>query len=200
MSGARLKKTLSWSAGLVYQDEFYVNHYEAAVSLVTVSRDSDQQNIAYERIKFWTQRVMDGAIFLAHDDARLSVWQDTGARIIVLPDEPVDQIIGIMLYLKLNLIMENRMVITDIEISSLVGDHTSYLHSHGEGLGEGLEKSGWWTDPRPVWSDVVVKKTSGKIVSLSKSMEWSEHGLAWDMPAPSNDTVVFARFPKNEDQ
>ena len=200
MSGARLKKTLSWSAGLVYQDEFYINHYDAVINLVTVSPDSDQQNIAYERTKFWVQHVLDSAIFLAHDDPQLSVWQGTGARIIVLPDEPVDQIIGIMLYLKLNLIMENRMVVTDIEISSAVGDHTSYLHSHGEGVGTGLSQSGWWTDPRPVWSDAEIQTSNGNIVNLAKIMEWSEYDLAWDTPKQSSDTVVFARFPKNDDK
>jgi len=200
MSGARLKKTLSWYSGLVYQDQFYINHYDAEINLTTVSLSSEEQNIAYERIKFWTQYIMDGAIFIAHDDVRLPQWQDTNTRIMVLPDEPVDQIIGIMLYLKLNSIMENRMVVTDISISSVVGDNTGYLHSHGEGLGKGLEQNGWWTDSRPVWSDTTTKKTPGKIVNLAKSMEWSEHELAWDTPNQSHDTVVFAQFPKNEDK
>jgi hypothetical protein len=200
MSNARIKKTLEWGSALVYGDEFYVNRYTAKVYIVTVSDDSDQQNIAYERMKLWTHRVLDSSVLIAHDDPALKVWQATGARVIVLPEEPVDQIIGIMLYLKLNSIMENRMVVSDIEISSTVGDDTGYLHNHNEGVGQAMGESGWWVDPRPSWYLEKSRNSRGKVVNLDRIPEWSDYGLEWEDSIDKKDTVVFANFNKDADQ
>ena len=201
MSNARLKKTLHWQSGLVYNGDFYINQYAASVSIITVSDNHEQQNIAYERTKLWINRVMDDGILISHDDPTLDAWRSTGARIIVLPEEPVDQIIGIMLYLKLNSIMENRLVISEVELGSTVGDNTSYLHSHGESVGEALGQAGWWLDPRPTWYLDPHKISEDNVVNLSRGPEWGDFELEWENNShDKKNSVVFARFDRNEDQ
>lgn len=200
MSNARIKKNLEWQSALVFEGEFYINHYTATVNIITVSDDTDQQNIAYERIKLWVNRVLDSSILIDQDDPALKIWQSTGARVIALPEEPVDQIIGIMLYLKLNSIMENRMVISDVEISSTVGDHTGYLHNYNESVGQDLIQPGWWLDSRPLWHLENSRKSRGKVVNLDRIPEWSDYGLEWEDSIDKKDTVVFANFNKDADQ
>ncbi len=204
MSNVRIKKSLGWKSGLVYDSQFYANQYQADISMLVVSDNTDEQNIAYDRVKSWIKYVLEDSVIITHTDSKLRAWQNTGARVIVLPEEPVDQIMGIMLYLKLNSIMENRMVVTDVELSSSIGDSTRYLHSHGEALGESLSQAGWWLDPSPAW--YTVKKNSrnpGKIVNLDRGPEWSDHDLSWEKDINQKDhadSVVFASFNRDENK
>ena len=175
-----------------------MNQYQLTVDLLTVSTDHSQQNVAYERMKYWIYEVMDQSILISQHSDVLESAIKLNDRVIALPSEPVDQIIGIMLYLKLNAVMENRMVVTDVEICSSQGDYTSYLHSTRENLGSDLVEDGWWSDPRPVW---VTQKSrdQGKVVSLDRGPDWKNHGLDWDeLEDQEKDSVVFANFKKDE--
>lgn len=197
---ARLKKSFGFYTGMAYQGQFLVNHWNVNLDLVTVSDDSSQQNVAYERMKYWVGRVLDDSILIGHADPALADFSRINGRLIVLPDEPVDQIVGIMLYLKLNAIMENRMIVAATEIWSTQGDHTSYIHMAGENLGPDLSLDGWWSDPRPIYS-LNRSRSTGNVVSLDRLAEWKDFGLEWE----SNDVepagnVVVAQFPRNEDQ
>lgn len=198
---ARLSKTFGFYTGLVYEGRFMVNHHTVDLKLLTVSDSNDEQNTAYERMKYWVHHVLDDSILIGQEDPDLDKWLATNSRLLVLPDDPCDQIVGIMLYLKLNAIMENRMVVTDTEIWSNQGDQMSYLHTVGENIGPNLGQDGWWVDPRPVWSTVKAKD-QGKVINLDRATEWKDFNLGWQSQDESkkNDSVVFADFGKNEDQ
>lgn len=197
---ARLRKSFGWYSGIVYQGRFMVNHFNVELDLLTVSESASEQNTAYERMKYFMQYVMDDSILIASDDELLDQYLATKARVIVLPDEPVDQIVGIMLYLKLNAIMENRMVVSRTETWSTQGDQTSYIHVSGENVGPNLGQDGWWVDSRPVCS-IIRGREDGKVVNLSRTAEWRDYGLGWDGETESvSNSVVFARFNKDADQ
>lgn len=196
----RLKKTFGWHTGLVYQGKFLVNHYSIECSMLTVTNDNKEQNIAYDRMKYWMYGCMDDAILISENDPVLAQYQALDQRLIVFPDEPVDQIVGIMLYLKLNAIMENRMVVTDVEIWSKHGDNMSYMHSAGESVGDKLCHDGWWSDSRPIWTTSRRGDNQVKVVSLDRLSEWSDHDLGWDYQDNDSNTVVFAKFNKDENK
>lgn len=198
---ARLRKSFGWYSGMVYQGRFMVNHFNCQLDLLTVSESASEQNTAYERMKYFMHSIMDDSLLIAQDDPMLNQYFETGARLIVLPDEPVDQIIGIMLYLKLNAIMENRLVVTRTETWSTQGDQTSYIHVAGENVGPNLGQDGWWVDNRPVWSSAR-PKINGKIVNLERLADWKDHDLTWEsgIDKDRTDSVVFAKFDKNENQ
>lgn len=197
---ARLKKSFGFYSGLVLDGRFMVNHYNVEFCLLTISDSHLQQNIAYERMKYCMHRVFDDSLFIADNDKMLKNYLDTGARCLVLPDEPVDQIIGIMLYLKLNAIMESRMVVTDVEIWSTQGDSTSYLHSSGENVGLALSNDGWWADSRPVWS-ATRPKDDGKVISLDRAAEWQDFGLGWETDeSERHGNVLMAKFGPDENK
>ena len=197
----RLRTILGWNSGLVHGDRFCVNQYQAQIDMITVTADNHEQNIAYERVKHMTHHIFEDAILISRDHDKLTQYQHTGARVIVLPDEPVDQIMGMMLYLKFNAVMENRMVVTDVEISSVQGDNMGYLHSHGENLSTGLSQDGWWVDAGPTWYDMPTIHTQDKVVSLNARPEWTDHGLAWtDATDKQSNSVVFANFGRDADK
>ena len=195
----RLKKTFGWYSGLVMQDRFLINHYTTELTMLTVSENLTEQNIAYERAKYWFDEVLDGAVFANEHHPEIHRWRETSARVMALPDDPVDQLIGIMLCSKLNAVMEDRIVVTDVEIWSRAGDGMSYLHSWKENTGP-LSDSGWWDDHRPIWT-LTRAVNQDKVVSLDLGNDWKQHDLDWDHePQETKDTVVFAKFDRDADQ
>jgi len=194
----RLKKTFTWYGAVVHDDQFIINHYTAEISMITVTSNNEEQNIAYERIKMFIGDIIDGSVMISQDNPDLESYQKIGTKVLILPDEPIDQIVGMMLYLKLNAVMENRMVVTDVELWSRAGDSMKYLHSVNESLGP-LEQDGWWVDPRPCYSNSI-EKAVGKIVNLARIPEWKDHGLDWGDTTSAKDSVVFADFRKDENE
>jgi hypothetical protein len=196
---ARIKKQFSFSAGLVYQGHFIINHYTVTMALTVKSNDFYQQNIAYERMKYWMQEIMSDAILISEKDAKLKQYSALDTVVIALPQDPVDQLVGIMLYSKINAVMEDRIEIDELEIVSSQGDDTVYLYGAAEIIASGVTVSDWWFDARPNVTPAKVKP-NGKVVNLTRTPEWDELGLAWDTESDTNSTVVFANFGANENK
>ncbi len=195
----RLKKTLHWSNVLIYDDDFVINHYTAEVSMITVTADHAQQNIAYDRAKAFVQDILQNSIMISAEHTESAAWKKTAARVIELPADPVDQVIGIMLYTKLNAIMEDRIIVTDIEISSMLGEEMKYLHNAQESLGP-MSQSGWWSDHRPIWTDQRSGRNKDNVVSMRKHLDWKHYGLDWPASDDTKDdgNILFAEFSRNE--
>ena len=196
----KLKKSFRFCTGIVYNNEFAINVYDVTLHMTTVSMSPEQQNIAYDRISYWVNEVLQDSVLISGDSKVLDAYKATRQRLIVFPHDPVDQIVGTMLYLKLNAITEDRLVVTGVELGSSYGDDVIYLHYDGEEIGP-LSGTGWWTDSRPLWADTKKRKTVNKVISMDRMPEWSDLGLSWDdLPAQEDNTVVFADFPKNENK
>jgi len=182
----RLKRSFDFYAGMVYDQEFSVNRYTLTVSMTTQTSDVDMHNIAYERIKYWINYVLHNSVLISESDPTLEKWLATEQRILILPDQPVDQLVGIMLYLKLTAIIEQQFLISEVEISSDDGDEMIYLHGADESLGP-MDANGWWNDPKPNWITNPRKKSStGKVIKLTRIPEWKELELDFVM---NNDNV-----------
>ena len=198
----RLKHDFPFTAGIYHGGNFYMNNYTLRVLMATVSENPDDQTTAFERLKYFIYTCMESTIFIdAAETEQCNQYVQAGLHITTMPGVPVDQLIGIMLYHKLNAVMENRMIVTDVEISSVQGDNMGYLHSHNENLSAGLSLDGWWVDAGPTWYDVPVTPKRDKVVSLNSRPEWAEHGLAWtDVTDKESNSVVFADFGRDADK
>lgn len=200
MSHVSLRRRFEFATGLVYENHFQINIYSVMLGMITVSEDNEEQNIAYERIKYWINHILNGSVLISENSEKLTAYQTTGQRLIIMPEEPVDQLVGIMLYLKLNVLMENRMVITDVEISSEIGEDMIYTHKTSENIGP-FYSDGWWVDPRPVWADSRKKQSKSKVIEMERMPEWGDLDLDWHKDQNrENSTVVFADFNRNEDK
>jgi hypothetical protein len=114
-----------------------------------------------------------------------------------MPGDPVDQLVGIMLYYKLNAITEDRMIIVETELSSTHGENMTYIHSDYENT-IGYEQPDWWVTPDLTHSDVV-PQDSEKVVAISQNTAWRDVELAWpDEPTvdATGNIVVFADFKR----
>lgn len=196
----RLKKIFVFYCGVLYKDEWYINEYNLSVDMLTVTENPREQNVAYERIKYWIYDVLAHSTLACYNSERLEAYQKTGQRILVLPDEPVDQIVGMMIYLKLNSICENKIVITDIDLSSTEGESVIFKHTAGENLGP-FNEDNWWVDSRPCWFDPKTKRRKdNNVIALDKVPEWHELNLDWDSEDEQESVVLLADFKKDDSE
>ena len=196
----RLKCDMHFSAAVYYDDQFRINHYTLGLWMTTNDADSASQNIAFERIKYFVNQELDSTVFINQaNEEQCKRFVAAGLNVTTLPTEPVDQIVGIMLYYKLNAIMEQSMIIVETELSSLLGDSIVYLHSESENVPD-IVQPDWWTSADLVHCDLDFLQHD-KIVNMPQATVWRDLDLAWPENTVNTETgniVVFADFKNNE--
>jgi hypothetical protein len=195
----RLQYDLDFLAGIYYEDRLQMNQYTISLNLLTKTKDSVSTNIALDRVKAFVHGALESTVFINQANMeRAEFMQMMGINVTTLPEEPVDQIIGMMLYYKLNAVMEDRMVVTGLDLSSTLGDGVWYQHDEEDVPGP-FGAEGWWHQANMQHETIERDPEPGNIVKVM-STGWYELNLEWpeNIVPPSANTVVFANFPKNE--
>jgi len=195
----RLQYNLEFLAGIYYDDHLQMNAYSVGLNLLTKTTDPISTNIAMDRLKAFVFSELEHTVFINHKlKERAEMMSVLGINVTTLPEEPVDQIIGMMLYHKLNAIMEDRMVITQLDISSALGDNVTYMHDEEDSSGPFVQP-GWWRESTVQHDTLDIEEAVDNIVKVVPSA-WIEYGLVWpeESDMPTANTVVYANFPKNE--
>lgn len=197
---ARLNYSFGFIAGVFYEGMLRMNNYHVKLWMTTHSLDPDSHNVAFDRLKYFGEEILCHSVFVNEDDKEsCQKLIEAGAKIMTLPEEPVDQVVGIMMFCKLNAIMERRIVIDEIEIASDLGGHMVYLHNAHENIGP-LENAGWWHLADLSHNNVEVDRGT-KIMNINRVIGWREVDLDWPTDEPPKDTgntIVFADFNRND--
>jgi len=201
----RLRYNISFPAAAWFDGELMMTNYTLALNLLTLTMDPQDQNIALERIKFFLLNELHSTIFINQtDDERAEIFTDVGLNVTTLPEEPVDQVVGIMLFYKLNAIMEGRMKITELVMSSEAGDSIEYFHSENEHT-DLFPEAGWWHEPTLCHSNVDLSDDDDEaenVVDLNADDDWREQDLGWAQAEVTQDLgqVVFANFNQSSNE
>jgi hypothetical protein len=195
----RLQYDLEFLAGIYYNNCLQLNNYEVSINLLTKTTDSASTNIAMERLKAFVHSILTSTVFINQaNQERAEFLQMIGCNVTTLPEEPVDQIVGMMLYYKLNAIMEDRMVINSLDIASRLGDGVWYQHDAEDSAGP-FATDGWWHKSSTQHETIESEKAPGNVVKVI-STGWHEMVLEWpeNTLPPGDNTVVYGKFPRNE--
>lgn len=172
------------------------NRYRVSVYFVTTTDDFYEVNVAMDRVRVMIDREFSQSVFVCdrHRDAAVAL-KDLGADITLLPEEPLDQVIGIMLYCKLTAVMEQRMEITQLDLASDAGDNVWYQHYQDDAQGP-FAADGWWNQPGPGRGSVMLEQP--QIVPAGAG-SWEPYGLTWASTAAApTATVVYGKFGSDE--
>ena len=194
----RLEFTTGFLAGVYWQNSLLLNSYLVHCDMITATSDNLEQNIALERLKYVLYQRMQNSVFIdSQEKAAIKRLTTAGVRVIPLPEKPVDQVVGMMLYCKLDAVMNGRIQMAQLKLSSELGDNVTYLQSNMESLGP-FAATGWWNDSDPIFADPATR--SEKIVSLNQSDTWTGLNLNWGAPPDSDQenarVVVFKKDDK----
>lgn len=200
---ARIHRSFDFHAGVYFDGDFYMNSYDVDITFNVESESIQEQNIALERVKYFLQDCLEHSIFIYEkEDQAINKYLDADLKVCTLPEQPYDQVVGIMLLVKLNAIAEGRLVPTDISIGSRMSDGVSCLHSLEEDTGP-FKQRGWWNDSSTKINNHIQKSKNKKILKITKyKAEWNDLYLAWpsDENTDSGAEIVFASFDSKTDK
>ena len=176
----RIEKDFFFLCAVHFENEFYVNSYEVALSMLVETDSSREQQVAMNRIMYFIENVLQNSILVnSKDTASIKKYTKAGIRVCELPEQPYDQIMSMVLLLKLNAIMEGRIKITDMILGSSMSEGVKYniVAEIAEGVYSGNH---WWNKPCTCMkqhdSD---NKNDDKVVKLFDDSKWSEVNLSW---------------------
>ena len=196
----RLEQTLHFTAGVHWHGRLIMNGYRLTVYMITNVREAELTSTAFERLKYFINEEIDSTIFInSEEQEACRLYTAAGINITTLPLDPVDQIVGVMLFHKLNAIMEGRITVMETELSSHLGDNIVYLHSENE-TAEDIKMPSWWTNPDLTHHDLEYQD-GDQVFSLypGQYSRWAELGLGWpDQEIKETGNIVFADFGKDE--
>lgn len=195
---ARIHRSFDFHAGVYIDGEFYMNAYDVDMTFSVETDSIYEQNIALERIKYFLHDCLEHSIFIDENEHdMIEKYNDANLRVCSLPEEPYDQIIGIMLLIKFGAIAEGRLVPSDISITSRMSDGVSCLHDAEEDTGP-FNGKGWWYESSTVFNNY--KPKNKKVLKLAKTKtDWAELELGWEESedeTTESAEIVFHSFDK----
>jgi len=198
----RLRYEMTFTAGIYYAQQMKMNNYDLIIHFSTNTESVEDHNIALERIKYFVDEILDSTIFIQQGRTeQLKLFSDAGCKVTTLPEEPVDQIVGMMLYTKFDAITEDYLKIVEIELASSLGGNVYYKHNLLESLGP-LEDPGWWSQNNLVHNDLSSINDDVKIYKIARDISWHDVDLHWttdETPEPTTTAeIVFGRFQRDE--
>jgi len=198
----RLEYDMSWNSCIWFENTLQTNRYQIELMMTTNTSDQDDQITCMNRMNHFIYEELNNTVFINEKDTeQIQLLSAAGIKITTLPEAPIDQIIGWVVFLKLNAILEDRMVITDIKIQSDLGDNIKYMHTLGESLGP-IGLTGWWADPSPVHSIIKSGASKKRVVKLNKGTSWKKLDMGWtgdNETLSTANTVLFAQFTSSTD-
>lgn len=192
-----LQYNIDFPGAIWYNGCLQLNAYSMVLQMVTASERPVIINVAMERIKAFVMSEMANVLFInaAHNN-EAEMFEALGANVCTLPDEPHDQVIGMMLFCKLNAVTEAQLIVTQLDISSSLGDEVWYQHGLDDALGP-FAHQGWWHS-RGCQKNNVSAAAEDNVVKVSAS-GWHEYDLEWpDVPGAQTSKVVKPDFKKHE--
>jgi hypothetical protein len=200
----RLRYNITFPAAVWFDDELMMTNYTLALNFLTQALDPQDQNIALERVKYFLLNELHSTVFINQAEVeRAEAFAEVGLNVTTLPEEPVDQVVSIMLYYKLNAIMEGRMKITELVMSSEAGDSIEYFHSETE-QSNLFPETGWWHDASLCHSNIELDDDEGaeNDASIDTNTEWEDQELSWAHAEVTTDLgqVVFANFGHSDNE
>ncbi len=175
----RIERDFCFQTGLYFENKFHVNVYDIAASMLVETDSIKEQNIAMDRAIHFLTEVLSNSILVhsANSDV-IKKYENVDLRVCELPQEPYDQIIAMVVLLKLNSIMENRLKITDLVIGSSLSDGVRFniVSEVAESTFSGKH---WWNSSCLA---ITNHRTDGidhdKVIKLFND-DWTGLGLSW---------------------
>ena len=195
--------TSHFIAGVWWDDHLIMSTYTATFKMITATDSPVDTNTALDRLKYIVEEYLPDSVFINETNTdQIELLQAAGIKTVAMPEEPVDQIIGMMLYSKISAVMDGRILLRSVMLSSTAGDDVIYEHDLSESTAP-FDETGWWTQPTPICEPEPKHNAETNLFVLSPTNPWRELGLEWIGDADEADTgnvLVFTEFRNDKDK
>lgn len=179
---------LEWSTTFLaiatHDGAIFPNAYSVQLAFVTQTSDNREQNVAFERMKFIFREMFSDGIFVSSTSPLLEpLFQLAPGKMVVLPEDAFDQIISMAILCKINAVMEGRIILEEVKLSSIAGDDVWYSFDIEDDMGMFAAvptKNKKFNKGKPWWhrSDIMTFDAKGKFEVAT----WEDVGLTWEEP------------------
>lgn len=148
-------------------------------SMVVETFDMLDQNIAIERMTYFISHTLEDCIFVNQEDKEaIEKYNNAGMRVVEVPEDPYDQILGLLIINKCNAIMEGRLHLSDIVFGSKLSNLIKFELTSEMAINEYPGKH-WWNDH--TLSTTTKSRKKDKIVKLfdQNTPDWATLELTW---------------------
>jgi len=174
----RLNYSISFSVINAFEDRIVPNIYQCDLSLLTNTEDPRCQNVAFDRMKYMIHEIIENSVFIKYNSDFIDYFKDLmPGKIVEMPEEPFDQIVGMVLFCKLNSIFEEMLIVEEVKISSKAGGNIIYNIDMEDSFTK-LESTDESTTPW--WLVSSIDTASFKVEEDEDEISWEEIGLSWE--------------------
>ena len=186
----RIERDFSFQAGVHFEGSFIMNVYNLTLAMEVETLSMVEQNIAMDRIIFFLEDTLANSVFVESTEKKaIEKYTQADIKVCTVPEEPYDQIITILLILKLNTITEGRLNITDIFLESELSDSVRFSYDIETARHNPFGNKGWWLEASTAMNDVEKTTKKEKIVRLIKHTDWANLGLDWEKKAKASEIL-----------
>jgi len=112
---------------IIVDGELFPNEYSVELHLTPHTADLKEQTAYFDRLKNLFEQVFANTVTTWREDKLYSVLRSNSTnRFIELPRPPYDQIMAAVCYCKANSILDSKIIINKIALSSWQGDGITY--------------------------------------------------------------------------
>jgi hypothetical protein len=186
---ATIERDFELLAGVHFDDSFLMNQYEFTLAIEVNTESIVEQNVAMDRMKYMVYEAFENCVFVSNTETDvINKYTNAGIKVCTVPQEPYDQIISLIIMLKLNAVCEGKLNVTDIVFTSRLSDEVRFNESIevAEATFGGAE---WWNSSTTCITTKQKSKRE-KIVKLVNN-EWNDLGLSWKDKKISAKEILF---------
>tara|TARA_A100001015_G_scaffold260808_1_gene305855 strand:+ start:2712 stop:3311 length:600 start_codon:yes stop_codon:yes gene_type:complete len=184
---------LEWSTNftstILLHDSVVPNTYQIKIKFNSSTDNINNQNRAFDRIKYFFQSMMHNGMIMNYKNINAETLAQFADKIIMIPEEPFDQIMVAIVHSKLINIVEGNIQITEVKLNSWQGDDVVYT-SETFGITklflEGdFGEVQWWQHAKPI--------TFNPSDENYKIASWKDFNLQFDkkQEKPQNKNKKF---------
>lgn len=190
----KIEREFIFQAGVYFEGEFMMTVYELALKMEVDTESIKEQNIAMDRIHYFLDECLGNSIFVQDTEKKvIEKYMQADIKVCTLPDEPYDQIITILLLLKLNAITDGKLHITEISLKSGLSDDVKFVYDIQTVANHPFGNKGWWSDSSTNMTDIIKSTKKDKIVRLIKHHnDWANVGLDWEQKHHTATEIIFS--------
>ena len=190
--GTRIERDFSFQAAVHFEGNFLMNIYEISLAMEVETMSIREQNIAMDRIIYFLSDCLTNSVFVQDTEKRaIEKYTQADIKVCTIPEEPYDQILAILLLLKLNAITEGRLEVTDIVFRSELSDDVRFIYDITSASHNPFGNKGWWVESSTSITDIPKISKKEKIVKLVKNSDWCGCGLDWEEKSNKSSEILF---------
>lgn len=176
---ARVEKDFVFLSSVYFEKTHMLNMYTMTLYIDILTDNDREQLTAMERVFYFLTNYVENSVFINKKEKKqIALYEKAGLKVLTLPEDPFDQIVGLILLRKFNSITEGRIHVSEIKFGSKLSADIRF-HNYDEESDEFDDETAWYNESALNVGSIIKKTKKEKVVKFNDIEDWSKIGLVW---------------------